>query len=92
MAGDAPDKRLSRASRFAHAGAEPQGRLLLKVETEADLGKLRHAAGRLGHDDERLANMVVTLLRNGATVGASSAQAMISRGTLIASLPDCAFA
>lgn len=41
----------------------------MKVEAEADLGKIRHWAARHAHDDERLRARVVTLHRNGATVG-----------------------
>jgi len=41
----------------------------MKVETEAGLAKLSHAVGRLGHDDERLRDAVVTLYRSGELVG-----------------------
>jgi hypothetical protein len=41
----------------------------VKVETIADLGKLRHALGRKAHDDERQFGNVVTLFRDGSKVG-----------------------
>jgi hypothetical protein len=41
----------------------------MKVETEADLGRLRHAVGRLGYDDERLRDRIVSLLRHGSIIG-----------------------
>jgi hypothetical protein len=41
----------------------------VKVETEADLAKLRHWAGPRLHDDERLLHRVVTLHRGYRPVG-----------------------
>jgi hypothetical protein len=40
----------------------------MKVANQSDLAKLRHWVARHKYDDERLANMIVTLLSNGATV------------------------
>ena len=40
----------------------------MKVETEADLAKLRRAVTPLRHDDERLASRIVTLLRDGSII------------------------
>jgi hypothetical protein len=41
----------------------------MNVADTADLAKLRHAVGRLDHDDERLRDAVVTLYRSGELVG-----------------------
>ena len=51
-----------------HKGAEPKGRSV-NVEREADLAKLRRYASPLEHDDERLRDRAVSLLRNSSTVG-----------------------
>jgi hypothetical protein len=67
LAGDALDKRLARTSGRVAPPAST-GRVV-KVETEADLGKLRRVIARHEHDDERLRARVVTIHRNGATVG-----------------------
>jgi hypothetical protein len=40
----------------------------MNVSDIADLARIRHAIGRLNHDDERLGARAVTLHRNGATV------------------------
>jgi hypothetical protein len=42
----------------------------VKVSDTTDLARIRHWAARHAHDDERLRDAVVTLHRNGATVGA----------------------
>jgi hypothetical protein len=44
----------------------------MNVSDAADLARIRHWAARHAHDDERLSNQVVTLHRNGATVGTIS--------------------
>jgi hypothetical protein len=41
----------------------------MNVADVAGLARLRYAVGRFAHDDERLRDAVVTLLRSGATVG-----------------------
>jgi hypothetical protein len=41
----------------------------VKVETPADLAKLRHALGRKAHTDEELSDRIVTLYRSTAPVG-----------------------
>ncbi len=40
----------------------------MKVEDVVGLSRLRHSVGRLNHDDERLLDQIVTVLRSGATV------------------------
>jgi hypothetical protein len=67
------DERCCRASAFDSQAALSPGRSRVKVETEADLSTLRHAVGRLDHDDERLTpDHAVTLHRAGALVGTIS--------------------
>jgi hypothetical protein len=41
----------------------------VNVSNAADLAQIRHWAARRAHDDERLRARIVTLHRNGATVG-----------------------
>jgi hypothetical protein len=41
----------------------------MNVSDAAALAKIRRAIGRLNHDDERLRDRVVSLLRNSSTVG-----------------------
>jgi hypothetical protein len=40
----------------------------MKIETEYDLSRVRGCVSRLAHDDERLLDRIVRLLRGGSTV------------------------
>jgi hypothetical protein len=40
----------------------------VNVDTESDLGKLRRSVGPLRHDDERLRDRIVSLLRDGSII------------------------